>query len=396
MVDEPRKPAPYDGVAVLAPVTVPYVRRTERGAAWFLGHALRDLLASSGADKADVDGLAVASYTLAPDTVVALTDHFGVTARFIEHLPTGGASGVMALRRAARAVQNGDAELVACLAGDTLVPGGFRELVAGFSRFSQDAVYPYGAAGPNGVFALITRAYMDAWGATREDFGRLCVAQRYNAVHYPHALLRTPMTLGDYLAARLIAEPLHLLDCVLPCAGAEGFLVTSEERARALGRPYAVILAAEELHNAFPNDPMPLRGGWAAYRDRLYEAAGLGPRDMHFVQTYDDYPVIVFHQLEDLGFCAKGEAPRFVRETPLTFDGGGLPHNTCGGQLSCGQAGFAGGFLGLVEGLRQLVGPDLGNRVPGAEVGLVSGYGMVIYDHCLCTAAAILARGGRR
>ncbi len=390
-------PSSYAGIAIVAPVTVPYVRSSEHGATWFLGRALRALLDATGLKKPQIDGLSVTSFSLAPDTVVGLTEHFGMTARYIEHLPYGGAAAVMALKRAARAVQAGDAEVVACLAGDTSRPGMFRNLVAEFSRFSKDTVYPYGAAGPNGTFALLTRAYMERHGATREDFGRICVALRYNANHSPHAILRDrTLTLQDYLAARPVAGPIHLFDCVMPCAGAEGFLVTTVDRARALGLPYATLLAAGERHNAWFGDDLQMRGGWAAYRDELYAAAALAPADMHFAQVYDDYPVIAMLQLEDLGFCAKGEGPRYVRETPLTFDGGGLPLNTGGGQLSAGQAGFAGGYLGLVEGLRQVLGQALGTQVPGARHGIVSGYGMVTYDHCLCTSAAILGRGDAR
>jgi acetyl-CoA acetyltransferase len=178
----------------------------------------------------------------------------------------------------------------------------------------------------------------------------------------------------------------------MPCAGAEAFLVMSVERAQALSLPYAVIKGAVERHNAYPADPMPLRGGWAMERDRLYTQAGLAPKDMDFLETYDDYPVIALMQMEDLGFCGKGEGPEFIRKTPLTVSGGGLPHNTSGGQLSSGQAGAAGGFLGLTEALRQLTGQAY-TQIAGAKFGLVSGYGMVIYDRCLCTAAAILARG---
>jgi acetyl-CoA acetyltransferase len=386
----------FDGVAVVSPVTVPYARYSEHGAQWFLGSALAGLLKAAGLRKEDVDGLAAASFTLAPDTVVALTEYLGVSPRWIEHLPMGGASGVVAMRRAARAVQDGDAEIVACIAGDASRKGGFADLVSNFSHFSRECVYPYGAGGPNTVFAMITRRYMERFGATREDFGRICIAQRHNAGAFDGALLREPLTLDQYLAARPVAEPLHLYDCVMPCAGGEGFLVMSVDRARSLGLPFAVIRASGERHNAYFEDPIPERGGWALFRDALYEAAGCGPEDMNVVEVYDDYPVIVMMQLEDLGFCAKGEGPAFVRRTPLTYDGGGLPLNTCGGQLSAGQAGAAGGYLGLVEALRQLLVPGLGHAVPGARTALVSGYGMVNYDRCLCTAAAILGKGNPR
>lgn len=384
---------PYDGVAVTAPITIPYTRYSERGATWFIGRALAEMIKAASIEKADIDGLAVSSFTLAPDSVVALTEHFSMSPRWLEHLPMGGASGVIAMRRAARAVQAADAEIVACIGGDTCHPGSFRQLVATFSRFSEDAVYPYGAGGPNSVFALITQAYMDEYGATREDFGRLCVAQRTNAQQFPYALFRQPLSLDEYLNARPIAEPLHLFDCVMPCAGADGFLVMSVDRARSLGLPYVTILSAVERHNAYVDDAVQLRGGWAIDSDQLYASAGLGPEGIDCIETYDDYPVVSMLQLEDLGFCQKGEAAQFVRNTPLTCDGGGLPHNTSGGQLSVGQAGSAGGFLGLVEGLRQVTGQALGGQVEDAHTGLISGFGMVNYDRGLGAAAAIIQQG---
>jgi acetyl-CoA acetyltransferase len=381
----------YDGIALCCPVTEPYTRRSDQGAAWFLARALRRLIDASGVGKSDIDGLCVSSFTLAPDTAVAFTQHVGVSPRFLEWLPVGGACGVIALRRAARAVQAGDAEIVACIAGDTANETSFRDLLAGFSSFARDAVYPYGAGGPNASFALIADAYMRATGATREDFGKLAVSQRANAQRNPLALLRDDLTLAQYLAARPIAEPLHLFDCVMPCAGADGFLVMAQDRARALSLPFVRVLGTIERHNAFPDDPVQLRGGWAMDRDALWSQSGIGPADVQLVQTYDDYPVISMLQFEGLGFCAPGEAPGFVRAHDFTIEGN-VPHNTGGGQLSMGQAGAAGGTLGLLEAMRQLLGQAEGRQVRDAQHALVSGFGMINYDRGLCSAAAVLGR----
>lgn len=381
----------YDGVALCCPVTEPYVRRSDHSAAWFLARALRRLLDASGLKKSDIDGLCVSSFTLHPDTAVAFTQYVGMSPRVLEWLPMGGACGVIALRRAARAVQAGDAEIVACIAGDTANETSFRDLLASFSSFARDAVYPYGAGGPNASFALIADAYMRATGATREDFGKLAVAQRVNAQRNPLALLRGELTLEKYLAARPIAEPHHLFDCVMPCAGADGFLVMPEARARALSLPFLRVLGAIERHNAFPDDPVQLRGGWAMDRDALWAQAGIGPGDVQLVETYDDYPVISMLQFEGLGFCAPGEAPGFVRRHDFTIEGS-MPHNTGGGQLSMGQAGAAGGYLGLVEAMRQLLGEAEGRQVANARQALVSGFGMINYDRGLCTSAAVLGR----
>ena len=381
----------YDNVVLCCPVTEPYVRRSEHGAAWFLAHTLRRLLDAAAIAKSQIDGSCVSSFTLHPDTAVGFIQQAGLSPRFLEWLPMGGACGIIALRRAARAVQAGDAEIVACIAGDTANESSFRDLVANFSSFSRDAVYPYGAGGPNASFALIADAYMRATGATREDFGKLAVSQRANAQGNPLALLRTPLTLDQYLAARPIAEPLHLFDCVMPCAGADGFLVMPEARARVLNLPFVRILGAIERHNAFPDDPVQVRGGWAMDRDALWAQAGLEPRDVQCVQTYDDYPVISMLQFEGLGLCAAGEAPAFVRRHDFTI-AGSLPHNTGGGQLSMGQAGAAGGYLGLVEAMRQLLGQATARQVPDARHALVSGFGMINYDRGLCTAATVLGR----
>lgn len=384
--------AGYEGVAVAVPVTVPYVRYSTRSAHWFIARALAGLLKNAGLDKQDIDGLCVSSFLLFPDTAVGLTQHLGLSPRWLDHIPMGGASGVVALRRAARAIQAGDAEVIACVAGDTNHVDSFRHTIASFSQFARDAVYPYGSGGPNASFAFLTDYFMRTTGATREDFGKLCVAQRTNALSFPYALFKKPLTLAEYLAARPIAEPLHLFDCVMPCAGAEAFLVMSEVRARSLQLPFARLLGSIERHNAYPDDPIQMRGGWAQDRDGLYEQAGVGPAEMDLVELYDDYPVITALQLQDLGFCDQGAVVQLIRDNTFTGDGS-LPLNTSGGQLSVGQAGAAGGYLGLTECLRQLTGQALGAQVQNARHGLVSGFGMINYDRGLCSGAVVLKAG---
>lgn len=381
----------YGDVVVTAPITVPYVRYSIRAAHWFAAKALAELLKASGLRKDQVDGLCLGSFMLAPDTTVGMTQHVGLSARWLDHLPIGGMSGIAGLRRALRAVQCGDAEVVACIGADTNHVDSFRMSLGSFSVFARDAVFPYGSGGPNASFAFLTSYYMRNFGATAEDFGKLCVAQRHNALGFPHALFKKPLTLGEYLTARPIADPLRLFDCVMPCAGAEGFLVMSRQRAESLGLSYARVLATSERYNAFPEDPIQMRGGWVLDRERLYAQSGIEPADIDLVQTYDDYPVMSLIQLEDLGFCDKGEGPAFVRRNTFTNDGS-FPLNTSGGQLSVGQAGCAGGFLGLVESIRQLTGQNLAKPVEQARFALALGFGMITYDRGLCSGAAVLSR----
>ncbi len=379
----------YDGVALAAPVSIPYRRYSIESAHWWIARALKGALDAAGLKPAEIDGLSVSSFTLFPDTAVGLVQHLGLCPRWLDHIPMGGASGVAALRRAARAVQSGDAEIVACVSGDTNHIDSFRRMLSSFSRFAMDAGHPYGHGGPNANFALLTDRYMREYGATREDFGRICVAQRTNALRNPGAIMKKPLTMEQYLSARPIADPIALFDCVMPCAGAEAFLVMPEGAARKRGLPHAAVAGTIERHNAHAEDPIQLRGGWTMDIDSLYDQAGFGPADIDVLQTYDDYPVISMMQIEDLGFCAKGEAPRFARERDLTIDGD-FPHNTSGGQLSAGQAGAAGGFLGLVEAVRQVSGQAGPTQVPGAARAMVSGFGMINYDRGVCSGAAIL------
>ena len=381
----------YDGVVLCAPVTIPYRRYSINTAHWWIGRALHALTRRAGLRPKDLDGLSVSSFTVGPDTAIGLTQHFGLSPRWLDHVPFGGASAIVALRRAARAVEAGDVDVVACVAGDTNHVDSFRKTLATFSRFARDAVYPYGSGGANASFALIARHYMNIYGVRREDFGKICVAQRDNAMAVPHALMKKRLTLDDYMTARAICDPIHLFDCVMPCAGAEAYLVCGEAAAKSLGLKPVRLLSTIERHNAFPEDAVQVRGGWAMDVGELWSIAGVAPQDVDFVETYDDYPVISMMQLEDLGFCRKGEAAEFVRAHTLTNDGS-FPHNTCGGQLSVGQAGAAGGYLGLVEAIRQLTDAPLGTQVANASIGLVSGFGMINYDRGLASGAAVLAR----
>lgn len=383
-------PKSFAGIAVAVPVSTERFRTTRRSTQWFFGQLLADLIRQSDLKKNEVDGLIVASYTLAPDNAASLAEYFAMSPRFILDLPYGGASGVMAMTRAARAVQSGDAEVVACMAAD-VAPSGYG-IYSNFSAFTRDHIYPYGAGGANSVFALITSNYMREHGAVAEDFGRICVAQRANGAAHAQTMFRKPLSMEDYLSARLICDPLRLFDCVPRCCAGEGFLVMSEDRARTLGLPYATIAGAVERSNGFHSDPVMSQVGIAMDRDSLYAQAGIVPGDLHFVQAYDDYPVIVMMQLEALGLCKRGCAPQFVRDKRLTVDGD-LPLNTSGGMLALGQPGAAGGLLGMNEALRQLTGQPLGAKLPKATIGAVSCFGTVNYDRGACSSAAILLTG---
>lgn len=366
-----------------------YVKRTERPLLSFMAEAGRKALASAGLENDAIDGLALCSFELPPDNAVTVAEQFGLSPSWAYLGTAGGAGPVASVLNAARAIKAGHATAVLCIAGDAYDVAGLFKLLDNFGLALSNYGTPNGFGGANGLFGIIQRKHMETYGTTRAQLGRIAVDQRANASRNPDALLRGPMTLDDYLEARVIADPIHLYDCVLPCAGAEAVVVTSADRAPA-GKGVR-ILSGYERHNHPAGEISPLRGGWETYRDLLWSEAGYGPAEMDFVQAYDDYPIMVAIQLEDHGFCEKGNVGPFLEAHKLTWDGT-LPLNTGGGQLSCGQCGAGGGMIGLVEAVRQLRGEGEDRQVDKADRGLVSGYGMVGYGHGLASSSIVLER----
>ncbi|MBN9885860.1 thiolase family protein [Salipiger abyssi] len=358
--------------------------RSEQG---YMALAARAALDSAGLSPRDIDGISVSSTTLPPDNAVTLAEHFGLSPRWTSMGNAGGAGSVINVMDAVQAVESGRASCVLCLAGAAQDTEFFKDRINRFNRSVADYLAPHGFGGMNGLFGIIMRKHMETYGTRRESLGRISVDQRANAGQNDNALLRKPMTLEEYLNAPLIADPIRLFDCVLPCAGAEALIVAPLDRAQP-GKGVRVVAAAER-HNHPVGEVSPLRGGWETFREGFYDEAGFGPEDVQFIQAYDDYPIMVAVQIEDLGFCPKGEIGGFLDAHSLRWDGD-LPLNTGGGQLSCGQTGGGGGMIGITEAVRQLRGEGGGRQVPGARRGLVSGYGMVGYGHGLSASAMML------
>jgi acetyl-CoA acetyltransferase len=297
---------------------------------------------------------------------------------------------VISVLEAARAVSAGLASVVVCAAADSFTVAKHDEMVGAFTESIRDYIAPLGFGGANGLFALVQRRHMHEYGTRREQLGHLAVAQRRHALANPNALFQVPLTLEDYLEARIIADPIRLFDCVMPCAGGDAVVVTTEERARRCpGRPLR-ILSGGQAHNWRHEDVVPVTQGWVTFADGMFDEAGVARDEVDFVQLYDDYPIMEVIQLEDLGFCEKGDGGRFVAETDLSLTGT-LPVNTGGGQLSAGQAGAAGGMIGVTEAVAQLQGAAGDRQVEHAAMGLVSGFGMVGYGRGLSCSAMLLS-----
>lgn len=380
----------YEGVRVVGAGQCEYAKRTDKTLQRLIYEAGSAALKDAGLSWDLVDGLALTSFMLPPDNVATVAEHLGIEARFLFQGLYGGASGVIGLSHAARAIRDGACDVVLVVAADSFDVSSHNETLDRFNGSVREFMSPQGFGGANGMFALHTRLYMERHGATREDFGKFCVSLRENASLNPNALLRKPLTMSDYLNAKPIADPLRLYDCVMPCVGADAVILVSERIARKTLGPSLKILAAEEIHNYPKKDIYATPGGWEGFQDRLYERAGCRASDLDFAQLYDDYPVMCFIQLEGLGICKPGTAHEFVRKTDITVRGS-FPINTGGGQLSAGQAGASGGMIGLYEGVAQLRG-KAGERQVRCKTGIVAGYGMVAYGRGLCSSAVIIQR----
>jgi acetyl-CoA acetyltransferase len=287
------------------------------------------------------------------------------------------------LQHARRAVEAGDARHVLVVAGDVLDSAAFVRLVDEYNSATRDHLARIPIGGPNTLFALLTQRHMEANDLERSDYGWVAIAQRQWAMLNPVAVFRGPLTIEDYLAAPLIADPLCRFDCVPVVSGADAVVVSQAGPAYAGAVRIRTIRA---LHNADQQEGDGLSTGLRDVANALWSEAGCEPLDVDVAAIYDDYPAMVLVQLQDLGFV-EGSVRSFIADALRPRR---LPVNTSGGQLSAGQAGAAGGLHGIVEVATQLRGRAGDRQVHGARLGLVSGYGMVAYRYGACANAAVL------
>lgn len=374
---------------IIGAAEAPYTRRPTRRTTDCLADAVRLALDDAGVEMRDVDGLGVASFTLAPDHAIDLAWRLGLSLRWIMEDTNGGASGLNLLQHAIRAVEAEDADVVVLVAGDSFAGNDFEMLVGMYNTAVRDNLAALPTGGPNALFALVTQRHMEVHGLRREHYGHLVLAQREWASLNPGAVYRTPLTMQAYLEAPVIADPLRLYDCVPIVAGADAVVIAKSARTSSRTRVRVRALAAS--HNNDQQEGDGLSTGLAEASVHLWEAAGIGPPDIDVISVYDDYPAMVLIQLDDLGFVPDGDLTRFVVDRLATRS---LPVNTSGGQLSAGQAGSAGGMHGIVEAVRQLQGLAGARQVEDATTAVVTGYGMVVYRYGACANAAVLERAG--
>ncbi|WP_300678943.1 lipid-transfer protein [Nocardioides sp.] len=342
--------------------------------------ATRCALVDAGLRPEDVDGLV--TFTMDNSSEIALARELGLgDLRFFSRINYGGGAACATVQQAAMAVATGVAEVVVAYRGFNERSGQRFGQVQGWAATQSNTngldnawTYPLGLSTPAATVALQARRYLHDYGATSEDFGRVAVADRRHAATNPKAFFYgKPITLEEHQASRWIAEPLHLLDCCQESDGAVALVITTPERARDLPQRPALITAAAQgsapdqfVMTSYYRDDIGIPEMGVVGRD-LWRQSGLVPADIATAVLYDHFTPYVLMQLEELGFCGRGEAPGFIADGAIEL-GGTLPINTHGGQL--GEA-YIHGMNGVAEAVRQIRGTSV-NQVEGAAHVLVT------------------------
>ena len=348
-------------------------------------HAALGAIADAGISKEQVDGLVTCNSMAQPIMyhAEAIAEYLQIFPRYCFAAAAGGGTTFSVIHHAASAIVTGMAEIVVVAMADCMRTGLSREqsLVVQASTGHPQFEQPYGPTVP-AYYALIAQAHMAEYGTTQTQFAEIAVAARRHAQLNSAAQMRDPITIDDVLSSRLIADPLHLLDCSLVSDGGAAIILTSAEKAKDFQQTPVYLLGAGEGHShEHISQAKNLTTSAATVSGKqAYEMAGLSPSDIDFAQLYDCFTPTVIIELEDLGFCAKGEGGAFVEENRVG-PGGELPINTHGGLLSHSHSGNPGSLFALTETIWQLRG-DLGDRqVLDASIGLVHGQGGIMSSH---------------
>jgi acetyl-CoA acetyltransferase len=363
-----------------------------------LAHAA---LGDAGLSARDINGIACSDIREAgmftPATIV---EYLGRPVNFAERIDLGGATAVGMIWRAAAAIELGICDVVVCALPAMPIPSNPNAAPVDPRRYfgassvewgSPQAEFdiPYGNLAQNCGYAMIAQRYAAEFGYDPRAMAKLVVQQRANGATNPNAVFfGHPVSVEDVLASKLIADPLRMLEIVMPCAGGGAVVVASREVARRCRhRPVWVTGFGEHLTIKTPTyarDMVHTPVGPASRQ--AFAMAGIKPADIDAAQIYDCYTITVLLTLEDAGFCGKGEGMKFINDRNFTI-GGDFPLNTHGGQLGVGQAGLAGGMTQPVEGVRQIMGRAGERQLRRCDTVYVSGTGGVMSEQ----AALILS-----
>ena len=383
-------------IAIVGSVHTKLAKQSGKTALELGGEALAALIEQTGVERDRIDGFASTLANAEAGNAFwtsVVCETLGLSVKWAQVSDIGGCSVVGNVARAAAAIHAGLCEVVVCLAADapstrfTTVQSGYR------AEFCD----PFGYGLPVS-FGLLSSAYAAKYGLPERGMARLAVTQRAGALLNDLACetLRTPLTEDEYLASRMISEPLRLLDCVMRCDGANAFLVMSTKLARELGMRRLVhpVAYRERLNFDARGEIEDITvTGFSDVGPACLKAAGWRASDVQSFHPYDDFYIALILQLEQIGFCRPGQAQAFILDTDIGLQGT-LPINTGGGQISAGQPGLAGGGVNLYEAIEQLMGRAGPRQLRAAQNALVTGIGVIQYARNWgCSSALALEAG---
>ncbi len=336
----------------------PTRKAEDKSVAQLHAEVAKGALQDAGLSHRDVDGYFCAGDApgLGP---LSMLDYMGLRVRHVDATDTGGSSYLIHVAHAAQAIAMGKCSIaLVTLAGRPRSEGSSGTQPRSWGAAVPDGPFeaPYGIVTANS-YAMAAMRHMHEYGTTSEQLAWIKVAASHHAQHNPHAMLRDVVTVKDVLDSPMVADPLHRLDCCVVSDGGGAVIVARPEIARSLKRPLVKLLGAGEAPKGQGGGKPSLTVSGAAWSGPVaFEEAGVKPADIQYASIYDSFTITVLIQLEDLGFCAKGEGGRFVADGNLISGSGRLPFNTDGGGLCNNHPANRGGMTKVIEAVRQLRG----------------------------------------
>ena len=360
----------------------------DRSALQLQSDAVYAALADAGLTLADIDGLITTPVRVEPWNMPCgvVASFLGVRPAYLSTLDLAGASGCAMIHHAAMAIASGQCHTVLCVAGQNLLTNKTRasavQTMAESGAAHPQFEAPYGPLVASS-YALIAQRHRHEYGTTEEQMAEVAVAIRGHALLNPNAHMTRPLTVRDVLDSPMITSPLKRFDCALVSDGAAAVIVTRADCAHDLKQPPVRLLGqGYGLSHSYVGEArnLPVSGAVEAGK-KAFTMAGVTPADIDVAELYDCFTITVIVELEDLGFCKKGEGGAFVQNGRIAL-GGELPVTTHGGLLSACHPGLGGGLFHVLEGVRQVRGTAGARQVKDTKLALVHGNGGAIAIHC--------------
>ncbi len=336
----------------------PTRKAEDKSVAQLHAEVARGALEDAGLAKQDVDGYFCAGDApgLGP---LSMADYLGLKLRHMDSTDTGGSSYLIHVAHAAQAIALGKCSIaLVTLAGRPRSEGSSGTQPRSWGAAVPDAPFeaPYGIVTTNG-YAMVAMRHMHEYGTTSEQLAWIKVAASHHAQHNPHAMLKEVVSVKEVLDSPMVADPLHRMDCCVVSDGGGALIVARPEIAKSLKRPMVSIIGAGESPKGQNGGKLDLTASGAAWSGAAaFAEAGVKPADIQYASIYDSFTITVLVQIEDLGFCKKGEGGKFVADGNLISGSGRLPFNTDGGGLCNNHPANRGGMTKVIEAVRQLRG----------------------------------------